>query len=279
MVILGAKMKFSVLMSIYYKEKPEHFHRALQSIWDEQSLKPDEIVLVQDGPLTDELYAVITEWEKKLGDVFKTISLEQNAGLGIALNVGLRRCQYPWVARMDGDDIAMTERFKVEVNYLKRNQNIDVLGTWISEFSDDSDKRNGERRPPCEHDEILKYAKYRNPLNHMTVMFRKKAVEDTGGYVSMNGFEDYYLWIRMLKKGYTFANIDEVLVKARTGKSMIRRRKGWNYIKNEWYFEKAAWKLGFFSSYEFLRNILLRSIPRVLPDFFVQRLYALLRTM
>lgn len=271
-------MKFSVLMSIYYKEEPEYFYRALKSIWDEQSLKPDEIVLVQDGPLTDELYAVITEWKKKLGDVFKTISLEQNVGLGIALNEGLRRCQYPWIARMDGDDIAMPERFKIQVNYLKRNQNIDVLGAWISEFSDDSDKRNGVRRPPCEHREILEYAKYRNPLNHMTVMFRKKAVEDTGGYITMNGFEDYYLWIRMLKKGHTFANIDEVLVKARTGKSMIRRRKGWNYVKNEWYFEKAAWKLGFFSSYEFLRNILLRSIPRLLPAFFVQRLYALLRT-
>lgn len=273
---MGEVLKFSVLISVYYKESPAFLDEALTSI-EQQTLKPNEIVLVEDGPLTERLNTVIENHVENSNIPYKVVKLEKNMGLGIALRKGLKTCQYPWIARMDGDDIAMPERFEVQVNYLRRNQNIDVLGAWISEFSDDPDKSHGERRPPCRHHEILKYTKYRNPLNHMTVMFRKQAVEDAGGYLPMNGFEDYYLWIRMLKKGYMFANINQVLVKARTGEGMIQRRKGWNYVKNEWSFEKAARELGFFSNYEFLRNVVLRSIPRFLPSSLIQGVYTFLR--
>lgn len=249
---------------------------ALISI-EKQTLKPNEIVLVKDGPLTEELDKVISAHVHMSAIPYTIVPLAKNCGLGIALNEGLKRCRFPWIARMDGDDIAMSDRFAVQTDYLNKNPDTDVLGSWISEFSDDPHQSSGERRPPCKHHEILEYAKYRNPLNHMTVMFLKEAVEDTGGYLPMNGFEDYYLWIRMLKKEYTFANIDRVLVKARTGKGMIQRRKGWSYVKNEWYFAKAAWELGFFSNYEFLRNVVIRSIPRLLPAFCVQVLYAFLR--
>jgi glycosyltransferase involved in cell wall biosynthesis len=269
-------MNFSVLISVYAKESPLFLDAALQSI-GQQTRKADEIVLVKDGPLTEELEKVIASHLGTSKIPYVIVPLEKNSGLGIALNEGLKRCRFPWVARMDGDDIAMPDRFAVQTDYLAHNPDTDVLGSWISEFSDDPHQSSGERRPPCGHHEIFEYAKCRNPLNHMTVMFRKKSVEDIGGYMTMNGFEDYYLWIRMLKKGYTFANIDRVLVKARTGEGMIRRRKGWSYVKNEWYFAKAVWKLGFFSNYEFLRNVVLRSIPRLFPTFFVQGLYSFLR--
>jgi len=270
-------MKFSILISIYHKERAEYFDRCMQSIWDEQIMKPNEIILVQDGYLTEALYKIISQWKEKLGSQFKTIVLEENVGLGQALNEGLKHCSNNWIARMDTDDIAMPDRFEKQSCYLKNHPEIDVLGSWISEFDDSPQNTSGERTLPGTHHDIVQYAKYRNPINHMTVMFRKKAVKAVGGYLPMRGFEDYWLWIRMLKEGYVFANIEGVLVYARTGDSMLERRRGWRYIKDEINFEKNGWALGFFSFYDLLRNIIIRFVARLLPSTVLKKVYNALR--
>ena len=267
---------FSVLISVYYKENASFLEEALCSI-ENQTLKASEIVLIKDGPLNPELYKVITNHNEHSKIPYKIIELKENVGLGEALNKGLDHCSNDWIARMDTDDIALPDRFKKQSRYLENHPDIDVLGSWISEFDDSPQNTSGERTLPGIHHDIVQYAKYRNPINHMTVMFRKKAVKAVGSYLPMRGFEDYWLWIRMLKEGYVFANIEEVLVYARTGDSMLERRRGWRYIKDEINFEKNGWALGFFSFYDLLRNIIIRFVARLLPSTVLKKVYNTLR--
>jgi len=269
-------LNFSVLISIYEKENPTYLEQALNSI-ENQTLMVNEIVLVKDGPLTPELDNIINKYKQNSSMPYKILTLEKNIGLGGALDKGLRVCKYDWVARMDSDDIALPERFEKQFSYLVDTPDIDILGSWICEFDDDPGLCSRERRVPLLHDEIVSFAKHRNPLNHMSVVFRKDAVLDAGGYQPMNGFEDYYLWMRMIKKGKHFANLPEVLVKARTGQNMIARRQGFKYAQDELDLEKAAYQIGFWSTLDMTRNIFTRVIPRLLPVFIVEKLYNLLR--
>lgn len=269
-------MKFSVLISVYHRENPAYLDKALQSILG-QSLSPSEIILVKDGSLTPALDKVIINHQKAYDDLYKIIVLKRNLGLGKALNEGLKHCSYDWVARMDSDDIALPDRFEKQIAYLEKHSNVDILGSWICEFNVDPCICIKQRKVPSTHEQIVAFAKYRNPLNHMTVVFRKKAVLDAGGYMPMNGFEDYFLWMRMLMNGKKFANLPEVLVKARTGKGMISRRQGLGYAKDEWGLERAAYKLGFWSTLDLARNLFTRVLPRLLPVAIVEKLYNLLR--
>ena len=267
---------FSVLVSVYHREKPEFLDEALCSIED-QTLPPSEIILVKDGPLTQELEEIILSHSQNSEIDYKIVVLEKNRGLGEALNEGLKYCSHDWVARMDTDDIAMRNRFEAQFLFLAKNPKVDIVGGWICEFYTDSEICDKERKVPAQHEEIIQFSKFRNPLNHMTVVFRKKAVLDVEGYQSMNGFEDYYLWMRMIVKGKRFANLSEILVKARTGKDMIVRRQGWRYGKDELFFEKAAYNIGFWTGPELCRNFFIRFLPRLLPVFIVEKLYNVLR--
>ena len=269
-------MKFSVLMSIYYKEKPEHFDRAMKSIWDEQTVKPNEIVLVQDGKLTEELYEVINKWQDKLGDVFKTIPLEKNVGLGDALSIGIDKCSYELVARMDTDDVALPHRFAKQLEVLK-NKNIDICGSWVSEFDGDESQIISYRKLPENHNEIVGFAKKRNPINHPAVMYKKSSVLKAGGYKYMLWFEDYYLWVRMILNGAKFYNIQEPLVKMRAGYGQLTRRRGFKYAKAEYDFLKELKKIGFLNSFEFYTNVFIRVPTRLLPKSFVKHIYHFIR--
>ena len=151
-------MSFSVLLSIYHKEKPEYFDRAMLSIWDEQTIKTNEIILIQDGKLTDELYKVIEKWQEKLGDIFKTIPLEENVGLGDALNIGLQNCSYEIVARMDTDDVAKADRFEKQLKIFE-NSDIDICSSWVSEFDNDENKIVSYRKLPQNHENIVNLQK------------------------------------------------------------------------------------------------------------------------
>ena len=269
-------MNFSVLMSIYYKEKSEYFDRAMKSIWNEQTTKPDEIVLVQDGKFTNELYEVIEKWQERLRDKFKIISLEQNLGLGDALNIGLQYCSYELVARMDTDDIAMSDRFEKQLKVFE-NSDTDICSSWVSEFDKDENKIISYRKLPEYHQDIFKFAKKRNPLNHPAVMFKKLAVESVGGYKRMMWFEDYYLWVRMLLNNAKFYNIQEPLVKMRAGYGQLKRRKGIKYAVAEYNFQKNIYKIGFLSFNEFLINLITRIPLRLLPDYFLEKIYKMIR--
>ena len=248
----------------------------MQSIYDEQTLKADEIVLVQDGVLTEKLNTAITIWSKKLGHIFKIIPLEKNVGLGEALNIGLEHCQNELVARMDTDDIALPDRFEKQLEVFKTND-IDVCSSWVSEFDNNENKIISYRKLPEFHEEIIPFAKKRNPINHPTVMYKKSSVENAGGYKKMIWFEDYYLWDRMILIGAKFYNIQEPLVNMRAGYAQLERRSGLKYAMSEITFQKELLNIGFINHYEFLINISIRFIARVLPKSMVKSIYKKLR--
>lgn len=251
-------------MSVYYKEKAEYLKLALASIIN-QTVKPNEIVLVQDGKLTNELQTVITEYLQKYPDIFKTYALQQNQGLGKALNFGMQKCSNEFIARMDTDDIAEPNRFELQIKEFEQDKELRLCGGPIAEFADNTKEITGYRNVPQNYDEILNFAKKRNPFNHMTVMFKKQAVQSVGGYMDMPYFEDYWLWARMLKAGYKAKNIDQVLVKVRAGQDMIARRGGLNYAKCIIMFEKALHKIGIINFAEMIGYIALRNIVSVIP--------------
>ncbi|MGP2657642.1 glycosyltransferase [Malaciobacter sp. WC5094] len=269
-------MQFSILMSIYIREKPEYFNKAMQSIWDKQSVKPDEIVLVQDGKLTNELYSFIDEWKNKLGDILKIISLEQNVGLGDALNEGINHCSYELIARMDTDDISMPDRFEKQLRVFE-NSDIDICSSWVSEFDNNEKEIVSYRKIPEKHDEIVRYSKMRNPINHPSVMYRKSVVEKAGGYKRMIWFEDYYLWVRMILNGVKFYNIQEPLVNMRAGYGQLERRGGWNYAIEEFKFLKRLKDMKFLSTSQFLKSLVIRFIARILPKSLLKSVYKKIR--
>lgn len=266
-------MKFSVLMSIYIKEKPEYLALSLESVI-KQSLPPDEIVIVEDGPLTKELYKVIDDF-KGVFPKIKTVQLEKNYGLGYALNVGLQHCSHEIVARMDADDICRNDRFERQLNFLAKHPDIDVVGSWVLEFYNTHEAPVSLKRVPESHEEIIRYARKRCPFNHMTVMFKKSAVNNVGGYKPFLYFEDYYLWVRMILNNAKLANIPEPLVYVRADKNMFKRRGGLRYLKQEIVLEKTFLNLGFINRREFVFNVIARTVFRVSPNVVRQLLYRL----
>lgn len=256
--------KFSVLMAVYYRDKSKDLQEALCSIYN-QTIQPDEVVLVKDGPLISELDCVITNF-MKIHDNFKVISLSANVGLGAALNEGLKYCSYNFVARMDSDDISKEERFEKQLGMFEKWPDVDVVGAWIDEFEHKKENVISVRKLPETHAQILKFARHRNPVNHPVVMFRKEAVLKAGNYQHFPLFEDYYLWIRMLMNGSKFYNIPESLLFFRSSPEMYRRRGGWKYIRNEFAFQYRLYQLHFVNFFDFSQNIAIRFVSRILPN-------------
>jgi glycosyltransferase involved in cell wall biosynthesis len=267
--------EFSVLISIYTKENPLFFERAIESIWDKQTLKPDEIVIVKDGPLTKELDLIINNYSQIAP--IKCVSLDKNYGLGIALARGVEHCNNEIIARMDTDDIAQPNRFEKQIRFLLENPNYDVVGSNIAEFNLSEEDIVSYRRVPEHSKEILKFAKRRNPMNHMSIVFRKKALLNAGSYVPLYGYEDYFLWVRMLQKGSKFYNIQEDLILARIGNNMLARRQGIKFFKQELNLQKKFYEIGFINKLDMMLNIILRSTPRLFPIWILKIVYKTLR--
>ena len=265
-------IQFSALISVYKKEKPKYLKTALQSIIN-QTLKPAEIVIVKDGLLTQELDDCIKEYEKQYPELLKIIAFKENRGLGLALRDGVIACKYDYIARMDSDDIAKPERFAKQFQYLKQHPETALLGTWITEFSKDENNPDTLTELPCTHQEILKYAKKRNPFRHMTMLLKKEAVIKAGNYRDFLWFEDYDLWIRMLQKGYIAANIPEYLVNVRADEEMFARRGGCQYLKQDYKFQKVLIETGFITVSEFFMNIVIRTIVRLMPNYIRRKIY------
>lgn len=255
---------FSALLSLYIKENPEFLHQSLDSLFH-QTLLPDEVILVEDGPLAPELEHVVSEYLARY-PILKVVPLPQNQGLGKALNEGLKYCSYELIARMDTDDIAKPDRFQKQVEVFEKHPEIDVCGAWIDEFEGDIDKIISTRKLPEWHNDIAAYAKKRNPINHPVVMFKKSAVVKAGGYQHFPLFEDYYLWVRMLMNGAKFYNIQESLLWFRFSPEMFKRRGGWGYAMKELKFQKALRAMGFISTPHYLKNVVIRLITRIIPN-------------
>jgi len=265
------KMNFTVLLSVYAKESPDFLLLALDSIWKNQSLRPTQIVLVKDGPLTNDLNDVIDIYKKK--SPLKVISLEKNVGLGKALNIGLEKCDHDLVARMDTDDISLPDRFKIQIAEFKKDNKLSVVGGQVSEFKNNPLDIRSEKKVPLDSHLILEFAKKRNPLNHPSVMFRKNDIISVGSYQHCPYFEDYFLWCRLLKKGFKIKNVNNILLYFRIGNDMIGRRIGWSYVRKEINFFKNILELKFINRIQFLMLILIRIPFRLLPKKVLGFLY------
>ncbi len=262
----------SVLMSVYIKEKPEYFKESLKSVLS-QTVLAKEIVLVLDGPITDELQLVIEELQSIKPNLIKLVPLQENVGLGKALAIGVDECTYDLIARMDTDDIMMSSRIEKQLTEFTNDPKLAIVGSNIDEFYDSPESIVGRRIVPETNEEICSFSKKRNPFNHMTVMFKKSAVLDVGNYQPMMGFEDYYLWVRLLKAGYKGKNIQESLVYARTGEDMYARRGGKRYFWNGLKGRKAIYHAGLGSLLDYTISCSAHIVVSLLPNSLRAKLY------
>lgn len=265
------EIPFSLLISTYWKDNPFQIKEAFESIVA-NSLLPQEVVIVFDGEIPEENKRVICSFKSKVS--IKIVPLKLNMGLGAALAEGLKFCSYDWIARFDTDDICMPERFAKQIEFVKKNPDVDVFGSSVLEFSDDIlENKFFLKKVPCGRDEIVQYSKKRNPLNHMSVMFKKSSVMAVGGYKNDLYFEDYSLWVRLILNGYVIENMSEPTVWVRAGTDMFSRRGGWSYIRCEFNAQYKFFRWGFLSILEFVRNLAVRIPLRLLPSNLRKNIY------
>ncbi|HEM2748848.1 glycosyltransferase [Streptococcus suis] len=257
---------YSVLISVYYKEKADFFREAMMSIAN-QTIKSNDVVLVCDGPLTEELEAVIQEMLIVFGENLTIYRLKKNVGLGNALNHGLGKCKNELVARMDSDDISLPNRIEMQLKLFQKQPELSVISGNVNEFIDTPEIITGTRKLPKDNYQIIKFSKLRNPFNHPAVMFKKTAVETVGGYSERFPlFEDYYLWNRMLMKGYIGTNIQEPIVLMRVPFDLYLRRGGIKYAKYSLDIYIWMLKIGWIGFLEFFTALIPRLIICVLPN-------------
>lgn len=235
--------KYSVLMSIYRKEEPQYFVQSLESMVH-QTLRPDEIVIVKDGKLTKALEEVIDKYIDKYQGLFKIIPLEENVGLGRALDEGLKYCNNELVARMDTDDISLPERCELQVKSFEDNSELGIVGTMIDEFYDEPSNIISSRVVPTTNEDIFKFMKRRSPFNHPTVMYKKSEVIRCGGYGKMRRKQDLDLFSRMINNGCAAQNINQSLLLFRSNEDNFKRRKSWSYCKSYIDVQYEVWKRG-----------------------------------
>ena len=266
-------MKFSLLMSLYFKESPSYLNQALSSVWIDQTVRPSEIILVIDGPITKELQKIVNKWEILISDKLVIVNLCENIGLGKALNKGLEHCSNEWVFRMDTDDICKPDRFEKQIQFILSNPNVVVVGGQILEFDQTPDDSAVIKTVPTTHEDIKKFAQKRCPFNHMTVAYKKSVITELGGYQHHLFMEDYNLWLRVIGAGYKVANLPDVILYARVGNGMHARRKGYQYINSEKQLLNLKKELKIQSPIHANILFLLRSSFRLLPSSLLGKIY------
>ena len=266
-------MKFSLLMSLYFKESPSYLNQALSSVWIDQTVRPSEIILVIDGPITKELQKIVNKWEILISDKLVIVNLCENIGLGKALNKGLEHCSNEWVFRMDTDDICKPDRFEKQIQFILSNPNVVVVGGQMLEFDQTPDDSAVIKTVPTTHEDIKKFAQKRCPFNHMTVAYKKSVITELGGYQHHLFMEDYNLWLRVIGAGYKVANLPDVILYARVGNGMHARRKGYQYINSEKQLLNLKKELKIQSPIHANILFLLRSSFRLLPSSLLGKIY------
>jgi glycosyltransferase involved in cell wall biosynthesis len=256
-------LPFSLLLPIYVKDAPEQFELAFTSSVIDQTLRPDEVVIVQDGPVAFELAAAVERLMAASPVPVRRVVLERNQGLAAALEIGLDACTHDVVARMDSDDVSMPERFARQLAVLA--DGYDLVGTGMFEFVDDPAETTGQRIPPTGRTTIERYARFHDPFNHPTVVYRKAAVRAAGGYQDLGLMEDYWLFGRMILAGARSENIADPLVRYRVGAGAYHRRGGFAQFRAEVRLQLGFRRLGFTSSAQFTRNLAVRGGYRFVP--------------
>ena len=257
---------YSVLMSVYYREKPEFLNQAIESI-QSQTLPTDDFVLVCDGPLNEELDSIIAVKQREMGTSLNVVRLAKNGGLGNSLNEGIKHCKNELVARMDSDDIAYPDRCEKQLAVFDIHPEVSICSGIVEEFTTNPQVVDTKRVPPETNEEIIEFAKKRNPFNHPCVMYKKTAVEAVGSYQDFYLLEDYYLWLRMLMAGYQGYNIQEPLLHMRAGSDMYKRRAGWKYAKTQVRLFRYMRDQGFIGNGQYIKSCVIRSGSALAPNW------------
>lgn len=268
-------MKYSVLMSVYQKENPKWFQESIESMLN-QTIKTDDFVLVEDGPLTKELEDIVVKYENDYSNIFRVIRLKENKGLGNALRIGIEKCKNSWIARMDSDDYSVPNRIEKEFAVLDENPKVSIIGSSIAEFTEDIKNVISYRILPSSHEEIVKYSRGRNPFGHPSILFKKEAVLEAGNYRDYHLVEDYDLWIRMIEKNAICHNVSEILVYMRIDENFYKRRGGYRYLKSILTFKKELYKKGYYSLPNYIisagSHVVSCFLPNALRKFVYQKL-------
>jgi glycosyltransferase involved in cell wall biosynthesis len=253
---------FTLLLSVWDGDQPEHLLQAFCSAVDEQTLRPAQVVIVRDGPVRGELGACLADLHKTSPVPVTLVPLESNRGLGPALDAGMAASQFDVIARMDADDVAMPHRFEVEIPLIAE---ADIVGAGLLEFVDDIENVVGQRVPPTDPEQIQRYARMHDPFNHPTVVYRRQAVQAAGGYGDLPLMEDYALFARMLQNGARAVNVAEPLVYYRVGATAFKRRGGADLLRSELRLQRAFRRQGFTTPAEYARNVMVRGGYRLIP--------------
>jgi glycosyltransferase involved in cell wall biosynthesis len=274
---MNSAPSISVVMPVYHEDVAEHFDLALESL-SSQTLRANEILVVKDGPLTDALDDVLQRWIERDSSM-KVVELKTNQGLSAALNAGIDAANYDWIARMDADDICRAQRFDKQWSLIQDDPELAILGSWIMEYDEDMNEEVGLRKLPEMHNEILRFAKWRCPFNHMTVMYKTSVIRELGKYKNYGAVgDDYELWARFLVNGHKSANLQEVLVDPRTGKDFFgNRRRGLKYLRNEIKEISDLKELGLINSYQWFVHTIVKTFVRLSPTWMVKWVYKGLR--
>lgn len=257
---------FTVLLPVYRGDRPGFFERAIRSVTEDQTLRPDELLIVVDGPVPPGIAAVLRRAESgelTAGVGVRVVALPENVGLARALEAGLAACSHEIVARADADDVSLPARFARQVPLVA--DGIDLLSSTIVEFEDDEDVRGLVRSWPSDPGEIARRARLADPFNHPSVVYRRSAVAAAGGYQHLARLEDYWLFVRMLVAGARVTNVPEPLVLYRVGAGAYRRRGGWELACSELVLQWRMLRLGFTTPAQFLRNLVVRGLWRFVP--------------
>ena len=256
--------QFSVLLPIWAGDRPDFLAAAFVSTVDGQTRPPDQVVVVQDGPIGAQLGERVAELTGASRVPVDVLVLERNIGLGPALDAGLAACRHPIVARMDADDISVAHRFAVQLPVIESG--VDIVGSGLAEFTDDPEQVVGTRTPPIEPADIRQRARFAVPFNHPTVVYRRDLVLAVGGYTDFARMEDYLLWAKLILAGARVANVAEPLVKYRVGAGAYARRGGLEQLRTELEVQRRFRRLGFTTRNQYLRNVAVRGGYRLVPE-------------
>jgi glycosyltransferase involved in cell wall biosynthesis len=253
---------FSLLVPVYHGDRPDYLRRAFHSAVDGQTVRPDQVIIVRDGPVRSELAQCLAELQASSPVPVTLVPLERNGGLGPALDRGLAASRFDVVARQDADDVSMPHRFEVEIPLI---EHADIVGSGLLEFVTDTDEIVGQRVPPTDPAQIQRYARMHDPFNHPTVVYRRRAVQAAGGYGDLPLMEDYALFARMLLGGARAVNVPEPLVFYRVGEAAFKRRGGRALLRSELRLQREFRRMGFTSRPQYVRNVLIRGGYRLVP--------------
>ena len=258
-----SETQYSCLISVYAKENPSFLQTCLECVIN-QTVPPSEIVIVKDGPLTEELESVLALY-MDARDGFTIVAYPENKGLWHALNVGVRACKNDLIMRMDVDDWCTSDRAEKQIDILNTHPEIDCVGSNVVEFEGTISNPVSLVALPETHESIIEYGLRRCPYRHPTLMYRKAAVLRAGSYQNMPYFEDYDLYMRMKSAGSLFYNIQENLVYVRASSDFFERRGGVAYTKNMMHFKSTALRRGDYDVPQFLISVIPHAIVCLAP--------------